>query len=118
MLAAVDVKGSERLIDRSVVEAEELHYLRGRKGITERIVAPDEIELRQPLLEPFTDRGFIAPQDRRGHPGRRNECRNGLEHLPDETLWSPVGHGNGSPRRAHSQQFLCNKLRPWREHRA
>ena len=65
MLTAVDVKGSKRLIDRSVVEAEELHDLRGRKGITERIVAPDEIELRQPLAEPFTDRGFIAPQDRR-----------------------------------------------------
>ena len=41
-LTAGDVKGRKRLIGRSVVETKELHHLRGRKGITERIVAPDQ----------------------------------------------------------------------------
>src|SRR5580765_2634656 len=57
----VGVQSRKRLIDRSVVEAEELHHLRRRKGITERIVAPDQVELREAIAEPFTNDGFVVP---------------------------------------------------------
>src|SRR5688500_18916855 len=65
--ATLYVEGRKRLIDGSVVEAKELHYLRWRKGIAEPVVTSDQLELRQFLAEPFPDSGFVAPQNRRRH---------------------------------------------------
>jgi len=41
ILAIGGIEGSKRLMGGSVVEAEELHHLRGRKGIAERVMASD-----------------------------------------------------------------------------
>ena len=45
-LTSLDIERRELLMSRSVVETEELHHLRGSKGITKRIVPSDQTEIR------------------------------------------------------------------------
>ena len=42
ILAVGSIERGKRLMDGSVVEAKKLHYLRGRKGIAERVMTPDQ----------------------------------------------------------------------------
>ena len=43
---AIGIKAGKCLIGRSVIEAEELHHLRGWKRIAEWIEAPDQVKIR------------------------------------------------------------------------
>src|SRR5215831_5726569 len=38
------------------------------------------------------------------------------EHLANQALCCPVGHGNGSLRSTHSHEFACDTVRPRRKH--
>src|SRR6185436_20550513 len=54
----IGVKGRKRLVNRSIVEPKEFHHGGRRKRIRESIVTPDQAEIREPLPQPFTHRGF------------------------------------------------------------
>ena len=76
----------------SVILAEELHHAGRRIGIVESVIAARHAERGHAALESLAHDGFLTPQERRGHCGRRHVAGDGFEHLPGEARVGPVAH--------------------------